>query len=107
MSITFDDFEKLDLRIGKIEAAEKVENRDKLLQLKVDIGAEHRTIVAGVAQQYSADELVGKQIIVLTNLEPKEIRGVVSQGMILAADEENNPVLLQPMKDVAVGTRVR
>ena len=107
MSITFDDFEKLDLRIGTIEAAEKVENSDKLFQLKVDIGAEHRTIVAGVVQQYSADELVGKQIIVLTNLEPKEIRGVVSQGMILAADPEEGPVLLQPMKEVAVGTRVR
>jgi methionine--tRNA ligase beta chain len=107
MTISFDDFEKLDIRIGRIEEAERIEGSDKLLKLKVDIGSEHRTLVAGIAQQYVAEDMVGKLIVVLTNLEPKKIRGIESQGMMLAADEEGRPVFLKPEKDVAVGTRVR
>ncbi len=107
MTINFDDFEKLDMRIGTVEEADYVEGSDKLVKLKVDIGSEHRTLVAGIAAQYSPDELVGKQIVVLTNLEPKRIRGVLSQGMMLAADEDGKPIYLTPEKEVAAGTRVR
>ena len=107
MAIKFDDFEKLDLRIGRIEEAMRVEGSDKLLMLKVDIGAEHRQLVAGIAEVYKPEELMGRQIVVLTNLEPRKIRGVESQGMMLAADEDGKPIFLTPERETAVGTRVR
>lgn len=104
--IRFEDFQKLDVRVGRIEKAEKMEGTDKLLKLEVNLGSEKRILVAGIAEQYSPETLLGKQIVVLANLEPKTLKGVESQGMLLAADDEGKPILLQPEKEVPEGTRV-
>jgi len=105
--ITFDDFKKLDIRIGKILAAEKVEGTEKLLKLEIDFGFEKRELVAGIAVFYQPEQVIGKEIPVLMNLEPKTIRGIVSQGMILAADVEGKPVLMHPGKEVPPGSIIR
>ncbi len=88
-NIEFNDFMKLDFRTATILTAEKVEKTDKLLKLEVDLGFEQRTIVSGIAEHYQADKLPGKQIMVVANLAPKKLRGVMSQGMILLAEDEN------------------
>lgn len=103
----FKDFMKLDIRIGRITAAEPVEGADNLLKLTVDIGTESRTLVAGLVGSYTCEELIGKLLPVLVNLEPREIMGVESDGMILAADCEGAPVLMEPDKDIPAGCRVR
>lgn len=105
--ITFDDFKKLDIRIGKILAAEKVEGTEKLLKLEIDFGVEKRELVAGIAEIYQPEQVIGKEIPVLMNLEPKKIRGIESQGMILAADVEGKPVLIHPGKEVPPGSIIR
>lgn len=105
--LTFDEFKKLDLRIGKIIEAEKVEGADKLLKLKVDIGTEVRPVVAGIAQWYRPEDLIGREIVVVANLAPATIRGVESRGMLLAADQEGRAILLKPDQDVPPGSKVR
>lgn len=105
--LSFEDFRKIELRIGKIVSAEKVEKSDKLLKLKVDFGQESRQIVSGIAKEYSTEDLVGKSFVFITNLEPRSIMGQESQGMILAADLEGEAVLLQPMKEIPAGTTIR
>ncbi len=105
--ISYDEFAKLDIRIGKILEAEKVEGADRLLKLKVDLGDKVITLVAGIAKFYSPEDVVGKELPVLANLEPRKIRGILSQGMILAAvDKDGNVVLLHPDKEVPPGTKV-
>ncbi len=104
--VTFDDFNKLELRIGTIKTAEAVPGSDKLLKLIVDLGEEERQLVAGIAKEYSPEILPGKQIVVLANLEPKTLIGVESQGMLLAGDVNGAPVLLLPDKGVPPGTNV-
>jgi len=104
--ITMSDFQKVEMKIGKIKAAKAVEGTSKLVELDIDVGEETRKLVAGIAEAYAIDDLVGKLVVVLVNLEPKKLRGIVSQGMILAADAEK-PILLVPDKDVAPGTAVR
>ncbi|MHA1680189.1 MAG: methionine--tRNA ligase [Promethearchaeota archaeon] len=102
--ITYEDFLKLDMRSAKILAAEPVPKADKLVKLSVECGPEKRTVVAGIAQHYTVDELVGKNIIILVNLKPRKIRGILSEGMLLAVDlEDHRPVLLVPDKDVKSG----
>jgi len=105
--ITFDDFKKLELRVGEIKAAERVPETDKLLRLTVDLGTETRQIVAGMAEFYDPVHLIGKQVPVLANLEPRKFRGIESHGMILAVDVEGQPVLLHPDKKVPPGSIVR
>jgi len=106
--ISYDYFSKLKIRIAEIKAAERVEGADKLLKLQVDLGDEQRQIVAGIALSYEPDSLIGRKIVLLTNLEPAKIRGVVSNGMLLAADGPGGgAVLLQPDADVAPGTKVK
>jgi len=106
--ITYDDFKKLDIRIGKVKSAEKVDNADKLLKLVFDFGDEERQIMAGIAEFVEDPEtLVGKEMPVLVNLEPKVLRGHESQGMILAASFEDVPTLLHPAEDVPPGSIVR
>lgn len=105
--IKFEDFAKLDIRIGTIEEAEHVEGSDKLLKLVVDLGEEKRQVVAGIGKVYEPKELLGKQIPILANLEPRLFMGLESQGMILAADENGRPVLLNPDKQVNSGANVR
>ena len=95
--INFDEFTKLDLRVGTIIAAEKVKKTKKLLQLQVDLGEEVRTIVSGIAESYRPEEVVGKKVTVLTNLAPRKIRSVESQGMLLMSeDNEGNIVMVSP-----------
>lgn len=106
--ITYEDFAKLDLRIGTIEKAEEIEGADKLLNLTVNLGNEKRTILAGIKQHYSKESLLNKQIIVIANLAPRKMKGLESQGMLLAAGnkEENLCILLSPEKPVDPGTRI-
>jgi len=106
-TITFNEFQKLDLRSAKILKAEKIEESDKLLLLDIDLGEEKRQLVAGIAQDYSPDELVDKTIIIVANLEPKKIKGYVSQGMLLAVDSPQGPVLLIPEGEVLPGSKVK
>ena len=105
--LTFDEFKKIELKVAKIIAAEKVEGTDKLLKLQVDLGAEERQVVAGIAQWYSPEELVGREIVLVANLAPRAVRGVESQGMLLAADLNGTAVLLNPDKEVSPGAPVR
>ena len=105
--ITFDDFMRLDIRIGTVKAADKVEGADKLIRLELDCGGEHRQVVAGMAPTYTPEEFIGKQVPILVNLEPRKLRGVESQGMILAVDVDGKPVMLIPDKEVPSGSLVR
>lgn len=106
--ITFDDFKKLDIKIGKILSAENVQGTDKLIKLEIYFGAEEkRQLVAGLADMYNPSSLIGKEIPVLINLEPRKIRGIESQGMVLAIDVEGKPVLLYPDKEVPPGSKIR
>jgi len=107
-TITYDDFAKLELRVGKVLSAAAVPKKDKLLHLQVDLGeAQPRSIVAGIAQAYKPDELVGKQVIVVANLAPRKLAGLVSQGMLLAAGDEEILGLSGLDRDAPPGTRVR
>jgi methionine--tRNA ligase beta chain len=107
MAIRFEDFQKIDLRIGKVLEAEKVEGSEKLLKLIVDLGSEKRQLVAGIAKYYKPQDLIGKEIVVVANLEPKNLMGIESQGMLLAADVNGEPVILIPEKEVSPGTKIR
>ena len=105
--IQYDDFAKLDLKVGTVIACEKVEKADKLLKLEVDLGAEKRTIVSGIAQHYQPEEMVGKQVIVVVNLAPRKMRGIESQGMILTAENKDGKLyLLKPENPVEAGSSV-
>ena len=105
--IQFDDFMKLDIRVGEIIEAEKHPNADKLLKLIIQFGDEQRQILAGIAEYKTPEELVGKQIPVLFNLAPRGMRGLESQGMIMAADDDQGIVLLHPERKVESGAQVR
>ncbi len=106
--ITIDDFKKIDLRVAKVVNAEKVEKADRLLKLQLKIGDEERQIVAGIAQYYTPEELVGKNIIIVYNLKPAKIRGIESNGMLLAASTEDRSkvVILTPEKDIEDGSKI-
>ncbi len=105
--ITFDDFKKLDIRIGTITSAELITGTDKLVRLEITLGTETRQLVAGIATiADNPNELLGQQVPVLVNLEPKVIRGIESQGMILAVVVNNQPVLLHPENPVPDGSSV-
>lgn len=105
--IQFDDFAKLDLRVGKIVGAERIEKADKLLKLQVDLGAERRTIVSGIALQFKPEEIVGRQVVVVTNLAPRKMRGIESNGMILMAEDVHGKlVFVSPDEAVQPGSGV-
>jgi methionine--tRNA ligase beta chain len=105
--ITNDDFMKLDIRIGTVRAADKVPGADKLIRLEIDLGGEQRQVVAGMAHTYAPEEFIGKQVPIVVNLEPRKLRGIESQGMILAVDVNGKPVLLLPDREVPPGSVVR
>lgn len=104
-NLKIEEFQRLDLRIGRITSAERVEGTTKLMALEVDIG-EKRKLVAGIADRYSPEDVVGRLVVVLANLEPKRIRGIDSQGMILAAVVGESAFLVAPDSQVPVGSRV-
>ena len=106
-AVTFDDFMKMDIRIGRIIKAEKVQKSSKLLKLEVDTGLDQRTIVSGIAKHYSPEEVVGQQVTVLINLAPRNIMGIESQGMVLMAEDADGAfAFLQPDKEVGAGGEV-
>ncbi len=107
--IQYDDFAKLDIRIGLVVAAEMVPDADKLIKCTIDFGPEigTRTIVSGIALWKKPEELVGKQLPYIVNLAPRMLRGVESQGMLIAASDENGVALLQPEREVPKGTKLK
>lgn len=105
--ITIDEFKRCELRIGTVREAEAIPKSSKLLELTVDVGGETRTLVAGIAREYDAQQLVGRQVVVLVNLQPATLMGVESQGMVLAAvTEDDRAVLLGPDSPVPNGSEV-
>jgi methionyl-tRNA synthetase len=107
VEIKFEEFSKLDLRVAKIEEVEEIEGTNNLYKLKISLGEEKRVIVSGIKKWYKKEELVGKEIVVIANLEPKVIKGVTSQGMLLAAITKNGDVsLLIPDREVEEGSKV-
>lgn len=108
VNISFADFQKMDIRVGEIKSAEDIPGADKLYKVIVDVGGEERAMVAGIKVQYKKEELPGKKVLVLTNLEPKTIRGVESHGMILCAHTEDRSQLVctTTEKDIPVGSKV-
>jgi len=106
-TVSFDDFKKLDIRIGKIISAEKVDGSDKLLKLEVDFGIDERQIIAGIAQFYAPEALIGKECPFAYNLTPRTLKGLESQGMILCSSDNGSPVLIHPDKEVPPGSIVK
>jgi methionyl-tRNA synthetase len=108
-NISFDDFTKMDIRVGTILEAEKVKKADKLLKLLVDTGIDKRTVVSGIAEHYSPEDIIGKKVSILMNLAPRKIRGVESQGMILMAENEEGVLsFVSPEKEeITAGGEVR
>lgn len=108
-TITIDDFAKVDLRVGQVRVAERVKGADKLLRLEVDLGSETRQIVAGIAKAYEPEKLVGRKVVIVANLAPRKLRGLESQGMIVAASygDDGLPVLAGFLEDVPVGARLK
>ncbi|MDP2672692.1 MAG: methionine--tRNA ligase subunit beta [Nanoarchaeota archaeon] len=108
-NVNFSDWEKLDLRVAEIKNVEEIKGADKLYKLTLDVGElGERTICAGIKQYYSKDELIGKKIIYFSNLKPRILKGIESQGMLLAASTEGHErvVLISPEKDIEVGSRI-
>ena len=104
--ITIEDFKKMELRVAEIISATPHPQADRLLLLKVKVGEEERTIVAGIRRHYSETELVGKKIVIVFNLEPAEIRGIKSEGMLLAASNDLGLTLIVPERDIHTGARI-
>jgi methionyl-tRNA synthetase len=105
--IVYDDFAKLELRVATVTACEKVVKADKLLKLTIDLGSESRTIVSGIALHYTAEEMIGKQVVVVVNLAPRKMKGIESQGMILTAEDKDGKLrLLKPEEAVHPGSSV-
>ena len=106
--IIYEDFKKVELKVAKILSAERVEGSDKLIKLSIDLGNEQRQIVAGIGKAYEPEGLVGLEIAVVTNLEPRTLMGVESTGMLLAAGgDDGEPVLMVPQKEAPPGTGIK
>ena len=106
MGISFDDFKKLDLRVGTITQVEDHPNADKLYLITVSLGTEVRTLVAGLKNYYTPELLQGKQIVVVANLEPVEVRGIISDGMLLAAQSDGAVRIISPEKPIDNGAKI-
>jgi len=106
MSVSYEDFKKLDLRVAKIVSVEKIPGKTKIVKGVVDLGSEKRDVIIGGAEFYQPEELVGRTVIVVANLEPKKLAGVESNTMLLAADVNNKPYWLTVTDEVEPGTRI-
>jgi len=104
--INFEEFEKVDLRAGKVIEVERVEGSDKLLKLQIDLGEEKRQILAGIGKAYTPEDLINKVLIVIINLEPRMLMGLESQGMVLAVKDINNLSILVPDKEIIPGSKI-
>jgi methionyl-tRNA synthetase len=106
--ISIEDFAKVELRVGQVKVAEKVKGADKLLRLEVDLGTEVRQVVAGIAEAYAPETLIGRKVVIVVNLAARKLRGLESNGMIVAASPEGGkPILASFLEDVPVGTRLK
>ena len=105
--ISVEDFRKAVLRVGKVIAAERIPKSAKLLKLQVDIGEEQRQIVAGIGTKYTPEEMLGKRIVIVANLKPAKLMGVKSQGMVLAAGDQEVTALLTTIEDVPLGSKIK
>ena len=107
--ITIDDFLKIELRVGEVKVAERVKGADKLLRLEVDIGSEVRQVVAGIAKAYEPEKLIGRKVVIVANLQPRKLRGLESNGMIVAASvgDDGLPVLAGFLEDVPAGAKLK
>ena len=105
--VTYDDFEKLDLRIAKIMQVEKIPGKSRIVKGVIDLGAEKREVIIGGAEYYPPEELVGRKVIVIANLEPRKIAGIESNAMLLAADLNDKPYWLTVNEDVPLGTKIK
>lgn len=106
--ISIDDFTKIELRVGLVKVAERVPKAEKLLRLEIDIGTEVRQVLAGIAEAYTPETLVGRKVVIVANLAPRKLRGMESNGMIVAASlEGGKPVLASFLEDVPVGARLK
>jgi len=104
--ISIDEFRKIEIKVATIKHAESHPNADRLMVLKIDLGSEERQLVAGIKGHYAAEDLIGRQIVVVANLKPAKRRGVESQGMLLAATDDDKIVMLNPEKPVSPGAKV-
>lgn len=104
--IKIDDLEKVEIKVGKILSAENIEGSEKLLKLEVDFGEEKRQILSGIAKYYNPEDLVGKQTIFVTNLEPRQMMGLESAGMLLASGTKDKVVLFEPTEEITPGSRL-
>jgi methionyl-tRNA synthetase len=107
--ITIDDFAKIELRVAEIKVAERIPKSDKLLRLEVDLGTETRQILAGIAEHYAPETLIGRRVIIVANLAPRKMRGLESQGMLLAASlgDADKPSIAGFLDSVELGARVK
>ena len=106
-NIQFNEWSKLDLRVGKIESAQDIDGADKLYKLSIDLGFEKRTILSGIAMHFTPDSLVGKQVVVVANLAPRKMRGIESKGMILLAEDAQGKLhFVQPQEVIAAGSSI-
>ena len=107
--ITIEDFAKVEMKVGEVKSAEKVAGADKLLKILVDVGDEVRQVVAGIAEVYQPEALVGRKVVVVTNLQPRKLRGVESNGMIVAASvpPDGKPILAGFLEDVPIGAKLK
>jgi len=106
--ISIDDFMKIELRVGLVKVAERVKGADRLLRLEVDIGTEVRQLVAGIAEAYTPEQLIGRKVVIVANLAPRKLKGLESNGMIVAASVEGGkPVLAGFLEDVPVGAKLK
>jgi len=106
--ISIDDFAKVELRVAQVKTAERVKGADKLLRLEVDLGTEVRQIVAGIAEAYEPESLIGRKVVIVANLAPRKLRGLESNGMIVAASPEGGKAVLAGfLEDVPLGTRLK
>ena len=106
-NVTYDDFAKLDLRIAKIISTEKIPGNSRIIKVVIHIGEEKREVVIGGAEYYQPEELVGKTVVVIANLEPRKIAGFESNAMLLAADVNDKPFWLTVQEDVPLGTKIK
>jgi len=107
MSVSYDDFTKLDLRVAKIESIEKIPGKTRIVKGVVNLGTEKRDVIIGGAEFYQPEDLIGKTVIVVANLEPKKMAGIESNVMLLAADVNNKPYWLTVTEDVEPGTKIK
>jgi methionine--tRNA ligase beta chain len=103
--LSIDDFKKVELRVAKVLSAERIESSGKLLKLRVSLGDGERQVIAGIGKKYDPESLVGREIVIVANLEPRQLMGLESQGMLLAADNEG-PVFLTPESEVEPGSNI-